>query len=192
MTSTARFAYISGGIDDIEGQNEVYFLPLPADAIIPSIAQQPSSQITAAGQAVAFSVTASGAPPLAYEWRRNRVELVDGGTISGAATAMLTINPVQPKDAGAYDVVVSNGCGSITSDVATLTVVASCLADIVTSGGSANVVDIDDLLAVISGWGPCPAPPAPCPANIATTGASATVVDIDDLLAVISAWGPCP
>ena len=58
--------------------------------------------------------------------------------------------------------------------------------------GSDGEVNIDDLLAVISAWGPCPAPPALCPANIVTAGASATVVDIDDLLAVISAWGPCP
>jgi hypothetical protein len=70
--------------------------------------------------------------------------------------------------------------------------VADCPADIETSGGSAGVVNIDDLLAVISAWGPCPAPPAACPANIATGAGSETVVNIDDLLAVISAWGPCP
>jgi hypothetical protein len=70
--------------------------------------------------------------------------------------------------------------------------VVDCPADIVTAGGSAGIVDIDDLLAVIDAWGECPAPPAMCPANIVTTGASATSVDIDDLLAVIGAWGPCP
>jgi hypothetical protein len=69
---------------------------------------------------------------------------------------------------------------------------AACPGDIVASGASAGVVDIDDLLAVISAWGPCPAPPAACPPNIVIIGASATVVDIDDLLAVISAWGRCP
>jgi hypothetical protein len=69
---------------------------------------------------------------------------------------------------------------------------AACPANIVNSGASAGVVNIDDLLAVISAWGPCPAPPAACPANIVNSGASAGVVNIDDLLAVISAWGPCP
>jgi hypothetical protein len=67
-----------------------------------------------------------------------------------------------------------------------------CAADITLTGGSLDAIDIDDLLAVISAWGPCPAPPALCPANIVTAGASATQVDIDDLLAVIGAWGPCP
>jgi hypothetical protein len=67
-----------------------------------------------------------------------------------------------------------------------------CPANIVNTGTSANKVDVDDLLAVISQWGPCPAPPASCPANVNTTGTSATKVDVDDLLAVIGAWGNCP
>jgi hypothetical protein len=54
-----------------------------------------------------------------------------------------------------------------------------CPADINASGA----VDIDDLLAVISAWGPCTG----CDPDINSSGA----VDIDDLLAVISAWGPC-
>jgi hypothetical protein len=67
-----------------------------------------------------------------------------------------------------------------------------CPANIVNTGTSAGKVDVDDLLAVISQWGPCPAPPATCPANIVNTGTSANKVDVDDLLAVISQWGPCP
>jgi hypothetical protein len=67
-----------------------------------------------------------------------------------------------------------------------------CPANIVNTGTSINRVDVDDLLAVISGWGNCPAPPALCPANVVNTGTSANRVDVDDLLAVISAWGVCP
>jgi hypothetical protein len=69
-----------------------------------------------------------------------------------------------------------------------------CAGDIAGGKGGTGdgAVNIDDLLAVISAWGACPAPPTACPANIITSGASATSVDIDDLLAVISAWGPCP
>ena len=47
-----------------------------------------------------------------------------------------------------------------------------------------NVVNLDDLLAVIAGWGPCPALPAACPADVDANG----VVNVDDLLAVISHW----
>ncbi|MCI0629246.1 MAG: hypothetical protein L0Y44_01155 [Phycisphaerales bacterium] len=52
-----------------------------------------------------------------------------------------------------------------------------------------GVVNVDDLLAVISAWGSCP--PGSCPADIAPPGGDG-VVNVDDLLAVISAWGACP
>jgi hypothetical protein len=51
------------------------------------------------------------------------------------------------------------------------------------SGG----VDADDVIAVILGWGACPAPPTVC----ADANASGTV-DADDLNAVVLAWGDCP
>ena len=60
---------------------------------------------------------------------------------------------------------------------------APCPADIAPPGGDAAVA-VDDLLAVISNWGPC----AGCAADINDSG----IVDVNDLLSVISAWGPCP
>jgi hypothetical protein len=58
-----------------------------------------------------------------------------------------------------------------------------CAAD--TDGSGA--VDVDDLVAVILGWGECPAKGG-CPADVDDSGA----VDVDDLVAVILAWGDCP
>ena len=49
-----------------------------------------------------------------------------------------------------------------------------------------GAVDVDDLLAVINGWGAC-SDPENCPADIAPEGGD-DVVDVDDLLAVISNW----
>jgi hypothetical protein len=49
--------------------------------------------------------------------------------------------------------------------------------------GDGNV-NVNDLLAVISSWGPC----SGCAADIDDSGA----VDVNDLLSVISAWGACP
>ena len=66
-----------------------------------------------------------------------------------------------------------------------------CVANVVNTGTSANRVDVDDMLAVISGWGDCE-PHQPCPANIVNTGTSVDRVDVDDLLAVINGWGLCP
>jgi hypothetical protein len=48
-----------------------------------------------------------------------------------------------------------------------------------------GVVNIDDLLSVIGGWGPCAGGPVVCPADVDGSGA----INIDDLLAVISHWG---
>jgi hypothetical protein len=66
-----------------------------------------------------------------------------------------------------------------------------CPANIVQTGASATRVDVEDLLAVIDQWGPCPAPPNVCPANIVNIGSSQNRVDVDDLLRVITAWGNC-
>ena len=52
-----------------------------------------------------------------------------------------------------------------------------------------GAVDVDDLLAVINGWGPCPAPPDACAADIAPVGGGDGAVDVDDLLMVINNWG---
>ena len=46
-------------------------------------------------------------------------------------------------------------------------------------------VDVDDLLAVINGWGSCPVPP--CAGDANQSGS----VDVDDLLIVINNWQPC-
>jgi hypothetical protein len=48
-----------------------------------------------------------------------------------------------------------------------------------------GVVDIDDLLLVIAGWGACVPPPVFCIADVTGDGE----VNIDDLLLVISNWG---
>jgi hypothetical protein len=47
-----------------------------------------------------------------------------------------------------------------------------------------GVVNVGDLLMVISTWGPCPPPPAACPADLTGDGA----VDVNDLLMVITNW----
>ncbi|PYQ63683.1 MAG: hypothetical protein DMF54_16105, partial [Acidobacteria bacterium] len=86
-------------------------------------APSPASQTVCAGASAGFSVTASGAPTLSYRWRKGGVNLFDGGSISGAATAMLTINPTATGNAGSYDVVVTDGFGQTqASTAASLTV----------------------------------------------------------------------
>lgn len=89
-------------------------------ALAPAITVQPRDAAVAAGQAAHFSVTATGTPPLAYQWQR------DGSAIAGATGADYTTPAATLADHGArFSVVVANAAGSVTSDPATLAVSAA-------------------------------------------------------------------
>lgn len=81
-----------------------------------TITAQPQSLVVTQGNAAVFRVTASGTPPLSYQW------LYNGSEIPGETSDTLTLLNVQPAQAGAYGVRVSNEFSSSTSDPATLTV----------------------------------------------------------------------
>jgi hypothetical protein len=99
-----------------------YTISILAPPGSPSITQQPASRTNVAGTTATFTVAATGTAPLSYRWRKGGVNLNDGGRISGAQTATLTLTGVLPSDAGAYSVVVSNSIATTTSSDATLTV----------------------------------------------------------------------
>lgn len=88
----------------------------------PFITSQPADCSTNFGAIVLFSVEADGTPPLAYHWLKDDLPLDDSGDISGAHTSALTLTNVFGGSAGGYSIVVSNVSGSVTSIVATLSV----------------------------------------------------------------------
>jgi Ig-like domain from next to BRCA1 gene/MBG domain (YGX type)/Immunoglobulin I-set domain/Immunoglobulin domain len=90
--------------------------------IPPAIATQPQSQTNTFGTPVAFSVTATGSAPFSYQWLFNGTRLTDSARISGSASSLLTLANVLMSDAGNYQVIVTNTCGSATSAVAVLSV----------------------------------------------------------------------
>jgi uncharacterized repeat protein (TIGR01451 family)/gliding motility-associated-like protein len=76
----------------------------------PNINTQPISQTVCTGNSASFSVGASGTS-ITYQWRKGNVNLVNGGNISGATTATLTINPATISDTSSfYNVVVTGVC----------------------------------------------------------------------------------
>ncbi|MGZ4963710.1 MAG: immunoglobulin domain-containing protein, partial [Limisphaerales bacterium] len=91
-----------------------------AVASVPTISGQPQNATGAIGTSATFSVTASGAP-LTYQWRKNNVQINDGGDFVGTTTSILTVSPIAVGDVASYAVVVSNSAGSTTSSSATLT-----------------------------------------------------------------------
>jgi hypothetical protein len=89
------------------------------------ITGQPTNRMVLTSSNTAFAVTAFGIVPPNYLWYSNGVALANGGRISGATSPTLTISGVQTNDSGAsYQVLVTNSYGAVTSQVATLTVLA--------------------------------------------------------------------
>ncbi len=115
----------------------------------PSITTHPTNETVSAGATANFVVIAGGTAPLSYQWRKDGSNLADGGDISGATTANLAIANAAVADEGSYDVIVTNACGSVTSNAATLDVGTTCVADVDDGSGTGTTdgaVDISDLL----------------------------------------------
>jgi hypothetical protein len=92
----------------------------------PGITTQPGNLAVNAGQSAAFTVSATGAGTLTYQWQK----LVSGTwtNINGATSATFTIAATATTDAGSYRATVANVGGSVTSNAATLTVNTPVLA----------------------------------------------------------------
>ena len=85
-------------------------------AISPVITTQPVSLTVFEGTNVTFTVAATGTAPLTYRWARNTTP------ISNATNAALSLSNVALSASGNYTVTVSNSAGSVSSEVALLTV----------------------------------------------------------------------
>lgn len=89
----------------------------------PVIVSHPTSQSGYAGDSVRFFGAAGGAEPLSYQWRRHGTNLVETADLIGAETPSLTLrNIFLGRDQADYSFVASNSFGSVTSQVATLTI----------------------------------------------------------------------
>ena len=93
------------------------------------ITSQPHDTTVIAGGTAQFSVSATGVPPLTYQWWHG------GSTPVGSNNSVLVVTNVQVADAGDYLCVVTSRQGLIMSDPATLTVNFTLTAT-ATSGGS--------------------------------------------------------
>jgi hypothetical protein len=98
----------------------------------PAIATQPQSQSVDDHSPATFSVVATGAVPLSYQWQ------FDGTNIANATNSAYTIAGVTTANVGTYTVIVRNTYGPITSDPATLGVYT---APRVTAGPVGEIAD---------------------------------------------------
>lgn len=113
-----------------------------------------------------------------------------GGAAAGQKITLLEADSITGEfDAVAYhgppclDVVIGYTGTTVTATF----VQATCPGDVWPEFSGDDQVDIDDLLAVINGWGPC-ALPTGCAADADCEG----TIGPDDIAAVLASWGACP
>lgn len=98
----------------------------PVIVVQPTLGGLASSNV-AVGTPIAITVLANSAGTMSYSWRLNGNALGNNGHSYGVTTSNLTILGLQTADAGAYDVVVANAFGSVTSAVVNLNPVTRIL-----------------------------------------------------------------
>ncbi len=115
--SLQRKSLIAYGNDPANWEAAV---PTPGAELVvgltPVITAQPENAAILSFESAQFSVSATGAAPLFYQW------LFNGSSISGATNSTLSLSNVQPAQAGNYSAVVFNQAGSVVSAAARLTV----------------------------------------------------------------------
>lgn len=117
-THTGTMTIMSNDPDTPKLEVPVTFTVMERPAGFPLIARDPVPTLAFVGDTATFTVVATGAAPLAYQWRKN------GTNIAGAVSASYTTAPTTMNDSGAaFSVAVSNAVGAAESRAAQLTVV---------------------------------------------------------------------
>jgi alpha-tubulin suppressor-like RCC1 family protein len=120
------------------------FLLPQAQAQKPGIITQPKSQNIAAGLNAKFSVAAYNGV-LSYQWQ------FTGTNLPGATSSILAMTNIQPANAGAYRVLVSNSSGTTTSADAVLVVGPLAVWGTGTSGLTNLPLDLTNVMSIAAG-----------------------------------------
>jgi len=147
--TTFRAAVSSGSASVTSASATLTVRAAPAG---PTIATQPVDQAVIGGQPVSFTVAATGAAPLSYQWKKN------GMNIAGATAPSFIMPAAITADSGAsLMVVVTDGAGSVTSNRATLIVTSAAGAPImITNPARARVLPGETASFWVSAWGASP------------------------------------
>src|SRR5258706_414935 len=112
--ATAKFAWSATGLPkEFIPQTQLY----PFTNLTLTIASQPQSTNILKGNNLNLSVLATGFNPKTYQWYFNQTNLINGATNSA-----FTLANIQPTNAGAYQVLVSDPTTNVLSIAATVNV----------------------------------------------------------------------
>jgi hypothetical protein len=122
VTLSHRGEYSAAVVNDLGSQ-----LSEPArlnvTSLKPMIAAHPQSKTADEGSDTYLTADAIGVAPLQFRWQRNGIDLQNSERISGSDSDTLTIFGSVFGDAGEYRVIVTNGAGADTSNIAILAII---------------------------------------------------------------------
>lgn len=125
-----------------------YFARYTLGGTAPTISAHPQAAGSCPHSTASMSVMPSGSGPFSFQWRKGTVAINPVANPS-ALTGTLVLTNLQASDGGEYDCVVTNSCGSATSDAAVLTIGCSNRADVAGLGGVSGCdgqVSADDIV----------------------------------------------
>ncbi|MFN3409362.1 MAG: immunoglobulin domain-containing protein [Limisphaerales bacterium] len=130
-------------IDDVE-----LLATPPAGA--PVITNQPPHVTVAPGGTAVFTVGVSNLAGASFQWQFNGTNLVNGGGVSGATTATLTLTGVTTAQVGHYRAAVTNTAGGVLSAPGTLQIVGVNFFPVVRIDGKVGDTNIVEYASVLT------------------------------------------
>ncbi|WP_193212491.1 Calx-beta domain-containing protein [Luteolibacter marinus] len=100
--------HIGGNFNNYRSLQRGRYARLNGTPVSLGIAIQPVAQVVNPGATAQFSVVATATDTIGYQWRKNGVALANGGDISGANSATLTVADAGDADEASYDVVLTH------------------------------------------------------------------------------------
>ncbi|MGA3267782.1 MAG: SBBP repeat-containing protein, partial [Verrucomicrobiota bacterium] len=120
QTMSTNFPAPNGLLTTLDGTNDAFLAVIQYGLQPVQIVSQPVGVTNGTGSSVSFSVGVTGTPPFFYQWQMTNattlntngvltwINLTNGGAISGATNATLTIFPATITNSGTYQVIVTN------------------------------------------------------------------------------------
>ena len=116
IANSGNYSVLVSNLSSLEASSSAF---LTVNLGPPVITANPQSWVEAAGDHTAFSVKASGATPINYQWFYN------GAPVPGGTNSSLVLTNVQLANQGSYYVTLTNAVGWTNTSPATLTVTSS-------------------------------------------------------------------